>query len=64
VRLTIYNLRGEKVKELVNVHQSKGWREVVWNGRNSQGKTVASGVYFCKLQADQGSEIIRMILLK
>ena len=64
VTLTIYNLRGEKVCELVNEQQTKGWKEVSWDGNNSRGKTVASGVYFCKLHTDRGSEIIRMVLLK
>jgi hypothetical protein len=64
VRLTIYNLRGEKVLELVNEQQTRGWKEVPWDGKNSQGKKVASGVYFCKLQTSCETEIIRMVLLK
>ncbi|UCB52992.1 MAG: T9SS type A sorting domain-containing protein, partial [Candidatus Zixiibacteriota bacterium] len=64
VKLTIYNLRGEKVCELVNKFQNRGWKEVPWDGKNSQGKKVASGVYFCKLQTSERSEIIRMVLLK
>jgi hypothetical protein len=64
VTLTIYNLRGEKVRELVNELQTRGWKEVPWDGKNSQGKRTASGVYFCKLQTSYESEIIRMVLLK
>ena len=64
VKLTIYNLRGEKVGELVNGFQGQGWKEISWDGKNSQGISVASGVYFCKLQTSQESEIIRMVLLK
>jgi len=64
VKLTIYNLRGEKVRDLVNELQTRGWKEVPWDGRNSQGERTASGVYFCKLQTGRESEIIRMVLLK
>jgi hypothetical protein len=64
VTLTIYNLRGETVRELVNGLQNRGWKEISWDGKNSQGKQVASGVYFCKLQTSRESEIIRMVLLK
>jgi len=64
VKLIIYNLRGEKVKELVNGLQTKGKKKIVWDGKDSQGKKVASGIYFCKLQTSKGSETIRMVLLK
>ena len=60
----IYNLKGEKVKELVNGFQTRGEKEIIWDGKDSQGKEVASGIYFCKLQANQGCKTIRMVLLK
>jgi hypothetical protein len=64
VKLTIYNLRGEKVKQFIDGFQAKGWKKIIWDGKNSQGKKVASGIYFCKLQISAGSETIRMVLLK
>jgi len=64
VKLTIYNLRGEKVRELVNGLQAKGKKKIVWEGKDSHGEKVASGIYFCKLQTDEESETIRMVLLK
>ena len=51
-------------RDLVNELQTRGWKEVPWDGRNSEGERTASGVYFCKLQTSQESEIIRMVLLK
>lgn len=64
VKLIIYNLRGEKVKELTSGFQTKGWKKVIWDGRNSQGEKVASGIYLCRLQTEEGTETIRMVLLK
>jgi hypothetical protein len=64
VRLTIFNLRGEKVSELVDGFQARGWKRTLWDGNDSQGRKVASGIYFCRLQTSQESEIIRMVLLK
>jgi flagellar hook assembly protein FlgD len=69
IKLTVYNLKGEKVRKLIDGFQTKGWKEIIWNGRDSRGKKVrgkkvASGVYFCRLQAHQASEIVKMILLK
>jgi hypothetical protein len=64
VRLTVYNLRGQKVRELVNSFQTKGWKTVLWDGRDARDKEVASGVYFCQLMTKGRNEIIRMVLLK
>jgi len=64
VKLIIYNLRGEKVKELTSGFQTRGWKKVIWDGRNSQGEKVASGIYLCRLQTEEGTETIRMVLLK
>jgi len=64
VKLTIYNLRGEKVKELYDGSQTRGWKKVIWDGKDSRGKKAASGIYFCELKTNQECEIIRMVLLK
>ncbi len=64
VKLNIYNLRGGKVKELVNGFQARGEKKIIWDGKDSQGKEVTSGIYFCKLQTNQGCKTIRMVLLK
>ncbi len=64
IRLIIYNLKGEKVKELTCGFQTRGWKRITWDGKDTQGKKLASGVYFCKLQTRRGSQIIRMVLLK
>jgi uncharacterized protein (DUF2141 family) len=64
VKLIIYNLKGEKVKVLVNGFQTRGQKKIIWDGKNSQGKEVASGIYFCKLQTNQECKIIKMLLLK
>jgi hypothetical protein len=62
--LTIYNLRGARVRELADGSQTAGWKRVTWDGKDSEGMKVASGIYFCRLQTAEGSEIIRMVLLK
>ncbi len=64
VKLTIYNLRGERVRELASGLQARGWKTMVWDGRDSKGEEVASGVYFCDLRTDEGRQVIRMVLLK
>lgn len=65
VELNIYNIKGQKVKTLVNETQVSGEHTVVWNGTNKQNKRVASGVYFYKLEVNDSKLLInKMLLLK
>jgi hypothetical protein len=52
VSLAVYNLLGQEVSRLVsNENQPAGTRNVVWNGRNSAGEAMPSGVYVYQLRA-------------
>ena len=69
VNLTIYNLLGEVVRELVNSEMNSGVHTVQWNSDDVSGSKVSSGIYFYKLTANgiNGSEfnqVRKMILLK
>jgi flagellar hook assembly protein FlgD len=64
VELTIYNLKGQKVKQLIKNQLSTGQHSVVWNGRDENNKQVASGVYFYKLKTENYEKIKKMILIK
>ena len=64
VTLIIYNLKGEQVKVLADGFQTKGEKRTIWDGKDSQGNQVASGVYLCKLQTGNWSKSIKMLLLK
>jgi hypothetical protein len=62
--LTIYNLKGQKVKTLVNDQLAAGLHSVTWNGKDSNNNNVASGVYFYKLSNAEQTETRKMILMK
>jgi hypothetical protein len=62
--LVIYNLKGQKVKQLINDQLSAGQHTTVWNGFNDEGKSVTSGVYFYKLKAGNFEQTKKMILMK
>jgi len=47
--LTIYNIKGQKVKQLLSDQLSSGEHSVVWDGRDDNGNEVGTGVYFYKL---------------
>lgn len=59
VRLTIYNIEGKEVSELVNQNLSPGTYETEWNAGSS-----ASGIYYYKLEAGNITETRKMLLLK
>jgi hypothetical protein len=62
--LTIYNIRGQKVRTLVDADKVPGEYKVLWDGKDDSGKDVASGVYFYQLKVGDFSEPKKMLLLK
>ena len=69
VTLTIYDVKGQVVRILTLGHQPAGTytgrtRAAYWDGRNSQGERVASGVYFYKLTAEEFTATRKMLILK
>lgn len=65
IRLTVYNTLGQEVVRLVNQVQQAGRYEVTWNGLNTRGQSVASGVYLYRIVSDTGfTASKRMVLLK
>ena len=69
VRITIYDTRGTVIRHLDLGHQPQGYytsqsRAAYWDGRNTVGERVASGVYFYQLQADNVSLLRKMIIVK
>ena len=64
VSIQIYNLRGQKVKTLVDRYFNVGYHSVDWQGDDDMGHLVASGVYFYRMSLGDFSDIKRMVLLK
>ncbi|MCP4549139.1 MAG: hypothetical protein GY835_22020, partial [bacterium] len=65
VDLRFFDLGGRLVRKLRSGEQmAAGAHAVVWNGRDDQGQSLASGLYFCRLEAAGMSETRKMTLLK
>jgi len=64
VSLDIYNIKGQKVKNLVDNRLEAGRHTLVWNGKDNSNKTVASGIYLYKMTSDEYSSTKKMILMK
>lgn len=64
VNLTVYNMLGQKVAELVNKEYEAGIYEAQWNGKNLEGATVPTGIYLYSIKADGFRKTHKMILMK
>jgi M6 family metalloprotease-like protein len=64
VTLDVYDLRGRRVRGLLDKFVMPGYYSVQWDGRDDSGRKMASGVYFYRLEA--GEEVLtrRMLLVK
>ena len=63
VRLDILTVLGQRVRSLESGYRQAATHTVVWDGRDDRGQTVASGVYFCRLQAGGNTIRTRKLLL-
>ncbi len=63
-KLSIYNVRGQLVKSFDNLSVNQGKGSVSWNGKDSYGNPVTSGVYYYRLEGEQSSAAKKMLLLK
>lgn len=64
VVLKIYNTLGQEIVTLANGRYAAGAYDVRWNGRDSYGNSVPSGLYIYKLEAGEFSQAMKMTLLK
>jgi len=64
VSIEVYNVRGQKIRILVDEYADKGEHSVVWNGRDDNGRDVASGFYFYRMTTEGFSDTRRMLLMK
>jgi flagellar hook assembly protein FlgD len=64
VRLAVYDVAGRLVRTLIDGPVGLGYRSVVWDGRDERGAPVASGVYFCRMEAEGFGDTAKMVLMK
>ncbi len=64
VKIGIYNIQGELVKEFQMGKLSQGNYNVVWNARDNDNRNVACGTYFCRLVYKDQSITQKMLYLK
>ena len=64
VELTIYNALGQKIRTLVKINQPAENYKAMWDGKNSNGNNVVSGIYFCRIRVGDLVKVNKMLLLR
>lgn len=64
IEISIYNILGEKIRVLVDKELPAGNYSINWDGKNSSGYYVSSGIYLYQLKVNDYSETKKMILIK
>ena len=63
-KISIYNLLGREIIQLVNETYKAGYHEVIWNGKDSYGRTIPSGMYLYRMNANSFSSTRKLVFLK
>ncbi len=62
--ISVYNIKGQKVKTLTNQAYAKGKHQLIWNGKNEYQQSVSSGIYFIRLEHNGKNQTKKVILMK
>jgi hypothetical protein len=64
VNITIYDMMGRIVSNLVSSQQNAGYKSIQWNATNNLGEPVSAGMYIYMIQAGDFRKVKKMVLLK
>ena len=64
VEISVYDITGRLVQDLVNGSVSEGYHSVVWDGRDNSGQQVSAGLYLYTLKSNGMTSHAKMVLMK
>lgn len=64
VDISIYNLLGQRIANLYNGVKSAGFQSISWNGKDSNGFELSSGIYFARVSFERNVSTIKMMLVR
>lgn len=64
VNISIFNILGQKIQTLVDEEMIAGNHSIIWDGKTSESKSAASGIYFYRIKAGDFVKTMKMILQK
>ncbi len=63
-KLSVYNIKGQKVKDIISGELQKGFHKAVWDGKDSSNRSVSSGIYIFRLVSDGKVSVRKAMLMK
>ncbi|MCD4772546.1 MAG: T9SS type A sorting domain-containing protein [Bacteroidales bacterium] len=64
VIIEIFNIKGQKINNLINNNLNKGNHKIIWDARDNSGKAIPGGIYFYRIQTNEYCDGGKMILMK
>ena len=64
MKINVYDVRGNIIKNIINKNQSPGFKTVQWDATNNLGELVSAGLYIYSIEAGDFRQTRKMILLK
>jgi len=64
LNVSIYNIKGQKIRDLSNGNLKNEHDQIIWDARDHSNQTVASGIYFVKVETEQGLFVKKILKLK
>ena len=64
IKISIYSITGQLVKELLNEYKQPGYYSIEWDGTDQNNTLVTSGIYLCKLSKNNSFKTRQIVLLK
>ena len=64
VNIEVYNLKGQKVRTLLNEAKTSGRHSVVFDAKDDRGNMLSSGVYFYRFTAGSYTSTRKMLLME
>lgn len=63
VKIVVFNMRGQQIRQVKNRFELNGWQKCEWDGTDATGRRVATGIYLLKLQSGAEKHVLKLILL-
>ena len=64
VSLRVYDVSGRLVRILIDEVRDAGTYEILWDGTNDEGRSIASGIYFCRMEATEYERTLKLVMLR
>ena len=64
VKVSVFNVQGQRVNVLVDEVQEPGYKSINWNGSSQSGYVLPSGIYFVMIQQSNTTEVKKVMMIK